>query len=109
MKGEELPFYKKELGLLRVERAYNDWIVSARRFAVRHSAQFGSVSAVEVRAWAERTNNHPDKPTAYAAIFRGKEWQPIGERVQTLHADGHARRVECWKYVSSVYRREGTK
>ena len=97
--GEKL----KELGQLRVERSHNDWIVEARRFAVQHSAKAGSVSINEIRDWAERTNNHPDSNTAYSAIFKGKEWQLTGERSKARHADGHARKVERWKYVSTVY------
>lgn len=93
----------KELGQLRVERKYNEWVVEARRFAVRHCAKAGSVSAVEVRDWAKRTGNIPDDPLAYSAVFKGKEWQPTGEYTKSRHAGGHARRVMRWKYVSTVY------
>ena len=95
--------YQRELGLNRVEQAYNEWVVEARRFAVQESARAGSVSAVEVREWAERTGNHPAKESAYSAIFRGKEWVATGGRSKSKHAGGHARLVDRWKYVSTVY------
>jgi hypothetical protein len=97
--GENL----RELGLNRVEQAYDAWIVQARSFAVRESASKGSVSAVEVREWAEATGNLPDEPGAYSAIFRGKEWVATGERTKSRHAGGHARLVDRWRYVSSIY------
>jgi len=101
--------YKKELGQARVERSNDDWIVEARREAVRISAHAGFVSTVDLRAWAERTGTHPESNLAYSAVFKGKEWKATGHRVPSRHEGGHARRVECWKYQSTVYRREGAK
>jgi hypothetical protein len=95
--------YQKELGLNRVEEAYNAWIVEARRFAVQECARNGSVSAVEVRVWAERTGNPPPKESAYSGIFRGKEWVSTGKRSKSKHAAGNARLVDRWEYVSTVY------
>jgi hypothetical protein len=96
--------HQKELGLNRVEEAYNDWIVEARIFAVRYSANVGSVSAVEVRDWAERVGNPPPKESAYSAIFRGPEWVGTGERTKSKHAGGHARLVDRWRYESTIYK-----
>ena len=95
--------YHKELGLNRVEQAYDAWIVMARAYAVRESARIGSVSAVEVRQWAERTGNPPPKESAYSAIFRGREWVATGQRSKSRHAGGHGRLVDRWRYVSSIY------
>ena len=95
--------YRKELGLNRVEQAYDAWIVMARSWAVRESARIGSVSAVEVRQWAERTGNPPPKESAYSAIFRGNEWVGTGQRSKSRHAGGHGRMVDRWRYETTVY------
>jgi hypothetical protein len=103
--GEHL----KELGLNRVESQveHDEWLGLARRFAVRYCARTGSVSAVEVRDWAERTGNVPEDPLAYSALFRGKEWVNLsaktGQRTKSRHAGGHARMVDRWRYESSIY------
>jgi hypothetical protein len=97
--GENL----KELGLNRVERTHDTWIVQARSFAVRESASKGSVSAVEVREWAEATGNLPDSEGAYSGIFRGREWVATGQRTKSKHAGGHARLVDRWRYESTVF------
>lgn len=86
-----------------VELHHDEWVKLARREAVRISARLGSVSIVDLRAWAEKTGKHPRDPLAYSAVFKGKEWVPTGKRVKSRHLDGHAREVKCWRYRSTVY------
>jgi hypothetical protein len=93
--------YAKELGQARVERSNEEWILMARREAVRISAVKGSVSVVELHEWSERTGIHPESEGAYSAVFKGKEWQATGAWVQCRHEGGHARRVCVWRYVST--------
>jgi len=89
--------YAKELGQLRVERTNEDWILMARREAVRISAREGSVSAVDLHEWAERTGIRPESELAYSGVFKGKEWVATGAMVRCRHEGGHARRVCVWR------------
>ena len=93
--------YAKELGQLGVERTNDEWIVMARREAVRISAQKGSVSVVDLHDWAERTGIHQESELAFSAVFKGKEWQDTGRMVRCRHEGGHARKVCVWRYVST--------
>ena len=95
--------YAKELGQLRVERTNEEWILLARREAIRISASEGSVSAVEVHQWAERTGTHPESELAYSGVFRGPEWQDTGKMVRCRHDGGHARKVCVWRYVGTQF------
>ena len=81
--------YAKELGQLRVERTNEEWILMARREAVRQSAQRGSVSVVDLHDWAEASGIHPETEGAYSAVFLGKEWVATGAMVHCLHEGGH--------------------
>ena len=93
--------YAKELGQNRVERTNDEWIVMARREAVRVSAQKGSVSVVDLHAWAESSGVLPESELAFSAVFKGKEWVDTGKMVRCRHEGGHARRVCVWRYVST--------
>jgi hypothetical protein len=98
---------KKE-GIERVYLNNEEWVSEARREAVRISSRIGSVSAVDIRRWADRTGYHPQSPNAWGAVFRGKQWKPTGVWEKARHAEGHARQVQVWKYVSTIYKEEGT-
>ena len=93
--------YAKELGQLRVERTNDEWIVMARREAVRVSASKGSVSVVDLHDWSERSGIHPESELAFSAVFKGKEWGATDRTVRCRHEGGHARRVCVWRYVST--------
>ena len=95
--------YKKELGLNRVERTSDDWIVMARREAVRICAVAGRVSIDELHDWADESGIHPESELAYSSVFRGKEWVDTKQRVPARHNGSHAREVRYWRYVSTVY------
>jgi len=88
-------------GLDRVESNNEDWVTAARRQAVRYSAANGSVSAVELRKWADAVGWHPDHPNAWGSVFRGSQWLAVGYR-KTEHAEGHARDIKVWKYISTA-------
>ena len=93
--------YAKELGQLRVERTNEEWILMARREAVRQSAQRGSVSVVDLHDWAEATGIHPESELAFSAVFKGREWEDTGRMVRCRHEGGHARKVCVWRYEST--------
>jgi len=95
--------YEKELGQARVERSNDEWIVMARREAVRISSRDGRVSINELHDWADESGNHPHSDLAYSAVFKGKEWQDTKMRVQARHKGSHAREVRYWVYSSTVY------
>jgi hypothetical protein len=61
------------------------------------------VSIVDLRDWAELTNAHPEDTLAYSAVFKGKQWRATGRLISCRHADGHARDVKVWTYVSTIY------
>jgi hypothetical protein len=103
MKQPDLERAYRDEGRDRVEIKHETWLTLARRFAVMFSAKTGSVSIVHVHDWAERTGQYPDDPLAYSAVFKGKQWRPTGEMMQSRHEGGHARKVMLWKYVSTVY------
>lgn len=101
--SHQAELYKKELGQARVERSNDEWIVMARREAVRISARAGRVSVNELHDWAEETGIQPESDLAYSGVFKGKEWQDTKIRVQARHKGSHAREVRYWRYVSTVY------
>ena len=90
-------------GLDLVESHNESWIDAVRRHAAIISRQRGCVSAVELRLWADAVGWHPEHPNAWGAVFRGKEWTPVGYR-KTEHAQGHAREIKVWRHVSTVTR-----
>lgn len=89
-----------------VEDKHEEWINTARREAVRISAKRGKVSAADLHEWAERTNNEPDNPLAYSAVFKGDEWVHTKEWTKSRHKGSHARPVMVWRYVSTIYQSE---
>ena len=95
--------YAKELGQLRVERSNEEWILMARREAVRISSSAGRVSVNELHDWAEDSGIHPESELAYSGVFKGKEWKATGQMVPARHEGSHGRRVMYWRYVSTVY------
>lgn len=100
MDAEDLFSREQQLrdeGRAKVESHHPDWLWLARQEAARICARKGSVSAVEVHEWAERTGIRPESPLAYSAVFRGKAWKPTGEFSQSRHRGGHARRVMRWR------------
>lgn len=95
--------YKKELGQNRIERSNEEWILVARREAVRISSSAGRVSINELHDWADATGLHPESELAYTTVFRGKEWKSTGQMVPARHKGSHGRRVLYWVYESTIY------
>lgn len=97
--------YARDLGLNRVEQKLenDEWLQMARREAVRISSSAGRVSVNELHDWAEASGLQPEAPSAFSAVFRGKEWVDTGMRVQARHKGSHAREVRYWRYGSTVY------
>ena len=95
--GKEL----REEGIRRVSAANKEWLEAAREEAKRVCLLQGTVSAVELRRWAEATNCFPKHPNTWGAIFRGPSWETTGDWVPCEHTEGHARNVRVWTYVLS--------
>jgi hypothetical protein len=91
----------RDEGIRAVAADNQEWLSVVRREAARLCARNGEVSSVELRAWCDERNYHPFSQNAWGAIFSGKQWQHVGWR-KTEHADGHARDVKVWKYVSTT-------
>jgi hypothetical protein len=96
----EDPEVLKREGMERAARTSPDWLSWARREAVKISCKTGSVSAVDIRKLCHEHDLWPQSDNAWGSLFRGKQWEHVGW-TQAKHAEGHARDVKAWKYVST--------
>ena len=88
---------RRQDGLDRIETHHATWLDRIRAVARRIVAQRGNVSADDLRAWADRNGCQPGHPNAWGAVFRGREWVPVGY-VRNGQPSAHARRVILWTY-----------
>jgi len=88
-------------GIRRVAEHNETWLERARKQARMIDMVYAKVSSADVREWADETNDHPDHPNAWGALFRGGGWRCVG-RVKTRHADGHAREIKLWTYTGKT-------
>lgn len=84
-------------GIDRVARHNEDWLDRVRREAMRIDSIRGQVSSADLREWADSTGDHPNHKNAWGAVFRGREWVPVGW-TKSRHPDGHARTIRLWSY-----------
>jgi hypothetical protein len=90
--GERL---KKE-GMAKVADHNGDWLAAARAEALRLALYLATVSVVDIRRWAEETDQWPDHPNCWGTVFKGGGWMPTGDWEKCQHPDGHARDVKIW-------------
>ena len=90
--GESL----RDDGLDRVEGNNSKWIELAREYAVVFCKRHDTVSADDIRDWAERMNYWPQHSNAFGALFRPKCWLFTGWK-QSKHASNHARAIRVWR------------
>ena len=89
---------KREAGLNLVSAHNSDYLAKARSTAEYIARTQGEVSINEVR----RVLGAPPpsvNPNVLGAVFRGKHWRKVGH-TQTTHAEGHARTVGVYVYVT---------
>jgi hypothetical protein len=87
-KGEAITWLRKEMAKLYCERAR----VTADAFVSAEDARRIYMSSKFPREYS--------KTLAFmGAIFRGKDWQFTGSRIQSKHPANNAREVKCWRYV----------
>ena len=85
-------------GLDRAEGNNSSWIELAREYAVAFCKRHDTVSADDIRDWAERLNYWPEHSNAWGALFRPKCWVFVGW-VQSKHAANHARAIRVWNFI----------
>lgn len=85
----------KSLGRELVESGSLRAVVAMRRFAKAYAARHGSVSIVEVRAWADRRGLAVHHPNAFGAVFKGREWVRVDWQ-RNLRPSAHDRQVGVW-------------
>jgi hypothetical protein len=63
------------------------------------------VSADDARTLYEGSNFPPEyaaNRTFFGSIFRGNDWEPTGERIQSTHPSNNARSIMCWRPAPGV-------
>lgn len=95
MNGQQL----KMQGLDLVEQNNTTWVERMRDVAKIQCATSlnGTVTTDNLRYWANATNDHPESPNAWGAVFRGKHWECVG-RVKSGYRSNHAREIKVWRY-----------
>ena len=91
----------KEAGLDQVELHGERFVDWARRVAIAICRDKGVVNADEIRLVADNNGIAPHHPNAWGAIFRGKEWVPVGF-MQSEHPSNHGRVIRTWRYEEEV-------
>jgi len=99
MLGESL----REGGLDSVEANNQSWIERIRAVARQISMASGSVSADDLRKWADKHNDQPGHVNAWGSVFRGAGWVVVG-RVKSTTPTCHAREIKVWRWVPELRR-----
>ena len=87
---------RKREGMALVGDHNGDWLAAARHEALRLAYIQGEVSSVDIRRWAQDTDQWPDHPNSWGTIFKGGGWAPTGKWEKCQHPEGHARDVKIW-------------
>ena len=91
--GKEL----KQLGLDLVEEHNKTFVELMREHAIALSRRHGRVTSDDLRAAAARSGIEPDHKNAWGAIFRGKNWKPLGFENSKIPSN-HARVIRVWRW-----------
>jgi len=86
---------QKQLGMDQVTEHNPDFVAIVKHYAMEYAAEHGSVSADEVRAWADKAGITPKHPNAWGVVFR-TGFEKIGYRPST-HPSSHGRIIAIWK------------
>jgi len=87
----------KPAGQAQVEGNNLAFVRELREEAIRLVRINGSVTAEELRAYAEVHGLEPTHPNAYGGVFRGPGWRVIGRR-RSRWPSAHAREIKVWTY-----------
>ena len=85
----------KESGRNLVEDNNARWVDQMRAIAIKIAKLQGSVSADDLRRYADDMNLHPAHPNAWGSVFRGSHWKQVGY-IQSQYTTNHARRIIVW-------------
>lgn len=104
-KSAAINWLREKLRSLYNERKFGydstpEWYRMQGLVPVQHRKAF--VNADDARRIYERSTFPPEysqNRTFFGSIFRGKNWQPVGLRVKSLHPANNARKIDCWMYV----------
>lgn len=91
--GEEY----KRAGPDKVTLSNQEFVVTMRIRARRLCATAGSVTADDLRLFADAEGIEPAHPNAWGAIFRGAKWVGAGYTKNQIPSN-HARVIQVWKY-----------
>jgi len=58
----------------------------------------GSVSADDLRRYADKHNDQPGHVNAWGSVFRGAGWRMVGRMKSTIPSN-HAREIKVWRWV----------
>ena len=79
-----------------VESHNGEFMETIRKVARSIARQQGRVTVDELRGWAKQNGLAPKHQNAWGAVFRGAEWEEIGEQPSSF-VTNHARRVRVWR------------
>ena len=94
----------KEQGLDLVERHSEGFVQAARRYARTFASLNGTVTADDVRRWADAHGLAPSHPNAWGAVFRG-DFVHTGYTQSTITSN-HARTIKVWRLRKDDHRGE---
>ena len=86
----------KRSGLAQVEINSGLWIGLMRAEARRIARKHGTVTADDLRPYADSIDVYPSHRNAWGAIFKPSEWDVV-DRVKSTKPSNHARWIFVWE------------
>lgn len=90
---------KREI-LNNLEANNLEFLDKVRRYAIRFAKQHGSVTADDVRIWADKHEIYPSHRNVWGAVFKGDQWMRIGF-TKSVRPKSHATIISEWEYVGN--------
>ena len=85
----------RDAGIEQVESHNTEWLKWARDEAAYISAHNGNVTTDHIRRLSNILAYYPHHSNCWGAIFKGKEWKPIGHTKSKIPSN-HSRRIRVW-------------
>ena len=86
----------RDRGIARVAAKNGTFLETMRGVARMICRQKGSVTADDLREWADRNGIQPSHQNAWGAVFHHSEFEP-GEFVVSRQVQGHSNRIRLWR------------
>lgn len=87
----------KTEGVQRVGEHNENFVDRMRGVAIAIAQDKGTVSADDLRAFAERRGIAPSHPNAWGAVFNARFFECTGVRIRSKFTSNHAREIKVWR------------